>query len=280
MGTRSATSWLDTFAAAFCEFGNSRLKLYWQQQVFTLSYAQDTQWADRSAALLAASPSPLLLFIATVAPQRTAVLLSKLRQQSAECFVCWLHNLLPPSNPLLPYEGVHGIGIDRLLGLLGARRSFAPPLMTVDCGTAITVNVLSADGRCLGGAIFANTALQIQALATATALVPAVPAPSNVTLRIGQTTQEALWSGTFASVLGGVQHLIESFSAQLSYSTPPAVIITGGGGTLLTAPLQQWWKGMVSYRPYLVLEGMQMLVEQCAPEELQLHVQPLEAVTE
>lgn len=278
MGTPSATSWPNAFAPAFCEFGNSRLKLSWQQQVLAISYGQGMEWAYHTAALLSASPVPPLLFIATVAPQRTATLLSRLQQYGIACFVCWLQELFPPSNPFLPYEGIRGIGIDRLLGLLGARRSFPPPLMTVDCGTAVTVNVLSAEGQCLGGAIFASAPVQLRALGAATALIPAVSPQPTFTVSIGRTTEEALLNGTWASVLGGIQHLIESFSSQLLCSTPPAIILTGGGSASLLAPLQRWWKGTVAYRPHLVLEGMQALVEQYTSEELQPYVQPLDAV--
>ncbi len=268
-------SWIESTTTVFCDFGNSSLKLCWNRRVHSFPYTHDPEWTRHASELLRPLSTPVL-FIATVVPQRTAEFLSELRRREENCLICWMTDLLPPTNPAIPYEGVRGIGIDRILGLLGARRFFLPPLITVDCGTAVTINLLSAEGKCLGGAIFAGAALQLQALATHTALLPSVKAPSTSVVCIGSTTEEALLSGTFASVLGGIQLLISTFAHSLG--AVPAVILTGGGSQPFAATLQQWWHGQFAHRPYLVLEGMQYAVEQLPPEQIRPYVQPLDAL--
>ncbi|MCS7169070.1 MAG: type III pantothenate kinase, partial [Candidatus Kapabacteria bacterium] len=263
----------------FCDFGNSRVKIRYRHQTVTYPYEQDPAWELPVATILASLPSPLLLCIATVAPQRSQQLLRALQHHSVECLLCWLPELLPPTNPFLPYEGVHGIGIDRILGLIAAQRLFEPPIITVDCGTAITVNVLSTDGKCIGGAIFASVPLQLWALSAGTAALPALASPDIPPPSIGKTTEEALLSGTFASVLGGIWELIDLFSHMLKSPRPPAIVITGGGGLPFISILRRRWRGKLAYRPYLVLEGIEGLMERISDEQLQAHVQPLHAMS-
>lgn len=264
---------------AFCEFGNTSVKLRYRRQTVVFAYEQESNWAFHVAALLSSLSEPLTLCLATVAPHRTAELIEVLRQHGQEYSVCFLHELLPPDNSLLPYPRVRGIGIDRLLGLLGACQLCSPPIITVDCGTAITVNVLSAEGECLGGAIFASAPLQLRALASGTAALPAVDFATSVPVpRIGSTTEEALLSGTFASVLGGVRELLYSFSRQLSSSKPPAVVLTGGGSLPFAHALRRAWHGKFVHRPYLVLEGMEAVVRRAA-DRLLAYVRPLSSVS-
>jgi type III pantothenate kinase len=264
---------------AFCEFGNTSVKIRYRHQTITLAYAQESSWASHTAALIASLPELPTLCLATVAPQRTAEFLHALHLQGIECLVCLLHELLPPDNPVLPYAQVQGIGIDRLLGLLGARQLCAPPIITVDCGTAITVTVLSSEGECLGGAIFASAPLQLRALAAGTAALPAIEFAASPSLpRIGTTTEEALLSGTFASVLGGIRELLYSFARQLSSSKPPAVVLTGGGSPPFVHALRRAWRGKFVHRPHLVLEGMEYLVHTVA-EQISAYVRPLNSVS-
>lgn len=276
METPSATSLLEASTPVLCEFGNSSLKLRYHHHMAAFPYEQ--QWEERAATLLASLSQPLLLYVATVAPRRTRQFVDALRYHNLPCFLCPVAELLPPANPLLPYTGVSGIGIDRLLGLLGARRLFAPPLFTVDCGTAVTVNVLSPEGRCVGGAIFADAPLQLHALATGTEALPRLEFSPPATLRIGTTTEEALQNGTLASVVGGIVELLRAFTQQLSCTVSPPLVLTGGHSHAFLEHLRTRWSGPLVHRPHLVLEGLEFVVETLPREQLWAHVQPLSVV--
>ncbi|MEN3027370.1 MAG: type III pantothenate kinase [Chlorobiota bacterium] len=259
-----------------CDFGNSSLKLRYDQQTIRIAYTERAAWELHVVDLLASLRSPLLL-IATVAPHRTSSLFRSLQQRGVECLVCNVADALPATNPILPYEGVQGIGIDRILGLIGARRLVEPPLATVDCGTAVTVNVVSADGRCRGGAIFAGAQLQLYALSKATAALPLLSFTAPSELNIGTTTEEALQLGTLASVVGGVRELLSIFSRQIG-AEPLSVVISGGGGLPVATTLSKSWEGKLLYCPELVLEGMEVLLENASVVELWAHVQSLQAL--
>ena len=68
------------------------------------------------------------------------------------------------------------VGIDRVFGALAAK-SMVPagtPAITVDVGTAVTVNLIDADGVFQGGAIFPGPRLMGLALHQHTAKLPLI----------------------------------------------------------------------------------------------------------
>src|SRR3954468_3368897 len=68
------------------------------------------------------------------------------------------------------------VGIDRLLAALAANRLRSPdgPAIIVDLGTAITIDLLEADGAFAGGAILPGIATAARALAEQTDALPQV----------------------------------------------------------------------------------------------------------
>src|SRR5262249_18487902 len=73
-------------------------------------------------------------------------------------------------------EAPEQVGIDRLLGVLGARALIprGMPAIAVDAGSAVTVNLLSEEGAFAGGAIFPGLRLMAEALHDHTAQLPLV----------------------------------------------------------------------------------------------------------
>ncbi len=259
---------------AFCEIGNSSIKLCVQQRFLTIEYRRNHRWCSTAVGFLRKLPQPLLLVIASVAPERSRACLRLLARQLPQTRICWANELLPPNNPLVPYPRVRGIGVDRLLALLGARRELVPPLIALDCGTAVTVNALDASGECRGGAILPGISLQLRALARGTAALPMLEfaLPQHP---IGSTTAEAMRSGVYAAVLGGILELLRRYRESLQAPALP-VAMTGGAAHLLYPELSARWDGRVVLRPHLVLEGLQWLWES-TPRHVQMqHVQPVQ----
>ncbi len=122
------------------------------------------------------------------------------------------------------------VGVDRLLDALAANALRGPgrPAVVVDVGTAITVDLLSAEGAFLGGAILPGIAMSARALHEFTDLLPlvdvselAAPPPP-----LGEETVAAMRAGLFWGAVGAVRQLID----QLAGDTRPQVILTGGAG--------------------------------------------------
>lgn len=59
------------------------------------------------------------------------------------------HSLINYQNPI-DFTNIKGMGTDRMLSLLAVEKVTDSPLVTVDCGTAVTVNLLDEDNICLG----------------------------------------------------------------------------------------------------------------------------------
>ena len=153
------------------------------------------------------------------------------------------------------------IGVDRLLAAAAASvelQSDDPAkntnLIVIDAGTAVTIDVVDANRRFLGGVIRAGTRLQRSALHTYTAALPdlsesSIDAPNKV---IGENTVEAILSGTFYGEVGAILGLVELLADQLGESTQ--VVLTGGGALELQSILPADWLR----RESLVLDGVRI----------------------
>jgi type III pantothenate kinase len=126
------------------------------------------------------------------------------------------------------------VGLDRLFGAIAARAMVPPgtPAITVDVGTAVTVNLIDADGVFQGGAIFPGPRLMGRALHDFTANLPLIDLTEALSgTDLGKNTADAIRRGVAAALIGGVMHLVDGLAAECR--VPPRVFVTGGGGHLL-----------------------------------------------
>ena len=145
------------------------------------------------------------------------------------------------------------VGLDRLAAAVAANAIRAgKPAIVVDAGTAITVDLVSADGAFEGGVILPGFRLTSQALAAGTNQLPLAiftgddqPPPV-----VGKHTEGAIRSGLFWGAVGAVREVIERMSADLNQ--PPHVFVTGGDLRHL-APLVSPHSRFV---PNMVLSGI------------------------
>lgn len=124
------------------------------------------------------------------------------------------------------------VGIDRLIDAVAANRLREPrrPAVVVDVGTAITVDLISAQGVYMGGAIMPGIAMAAKALDEFTDLLPLIdmsdltsPPPP-----VGTSTVPAMKSGLFWGAVGSIRQLVECMTEDSPER--PQVILTGGAG--------------------------------------------------
>jgi type III pantothenate kinase len=123
------------------------------------------------------------------------------------------------------YANPTEVGIDRLANAAGGVALFGAPLIVVDLGTAVTLDVITRDREYLGGAILPGIAMSAEALARRTARLPLISAqiPERT---VGRTTVESIRSGILHGLVGAVDRLIERIWKELGYET--ATVATGG----------------------------------------------------
>ena len=141
------------------------------------------------------------------------------------------------------------VGADRLVDAVAAYRRFGGPVIAVDFGTATTFNVVTRDGRFLGGAIAPGLGTVTNALIERASALPAVeltPPPS----AIGSDTVPAIQSGLVYGYVGLVEGLLSRLQAELG--EPAQVVATGGLGHIV-APLTD---AIHQYDPWLTLAGV------------------------
>lgn len=182
--------------------------------------------------LLAAAPGPAVILVASVYEAAATRLEATVAEISATKHrpirQRRIGHLDLPLVVLL--DEPHKVGIDRLAAAAAA--SLAKPagraVVVVDCGTALTVDVVTADGRFLGGAILPGPALMARALAEGTSKLPSVAAlvDGRVPALPGRSTEEAIAAGIGHGIRGAVVRLVAE--ARLACGGDAATILTGG----------------------------------------------------
>lgn len=175
---------------------------------------------------------------------------------------CALRNW-PAPVPVQVCRGIHGIwpayaqpeslGADRYAAMVAARRLFPGPLVVVDCGTAVTLDVLDEHGRHLGGLIMPGLSLMRHALSAGTAALSGVA--SDRILLLADNTADAVTGGTALGLVSAVDGLCQRISRE--YGGGHRHILTGGDGPLVKA------RGGLDYEwcPWLVLQGVDFIME-------------------
>ena len=147
------------------------------------------------------------------------------------------------------------IGADRIVNTLAAHALYGreSPVIVVDFGTSTNLDVVSAKGEFLGGALAPGIEISLDALVGRAAQLRKVELirPRSV---IGKNTVEALQSGAIYGFAGQVDGLVRRIVEELD-SGPVVVVATGG-----LAPLVIGISETIEFHePDLTLIGLQMV---------------------
>jgi type III pantothenate kinase len=152
------------------------------------------------------------------------------------------------------------VGIDRLLAALAANRLRRADraAIVVDLGTAITVDLLTADGTFAGGAILPGIAMSARALAEQTDALPHVLLDEIEHVPpLGKSTEAAIRSGLLWGAIGAIRELARGLSAELSMA--PDMFVTGGASPVVAELLGANSNWSVRHVPHLVLAGIALV---------------------
>lgn len=147
------------------------------------------------------------------------------------------------------YQQPEKLGVDRWLSLVAVRHQYRGEACVVDCGTAITVDIINADGHHLGGLISPGLSLMKKSLAQGTE-----------TLQFSETrhppglanyTEAAIYSGTLSASIGLIEHVLSKQPKNTQ------LILTGGDAQLIAEQLA--FTPIID--PDLVLRGLLVVLE-------------------
>lgn len=143
------------------------------------------------------------------------------------------------------------LGTDRYAAMVGARQLFEGSLVVIDCGTALTLDAVSSDGRHLGGMILPGLRLMGIALGQGTARLR--DAPDVPPVLLADNTAGAVAGGTLLGMAAAVDGLCERIEANLTDS--PRRVLCGGDAPRILP----WLKGGYEHCPWLVLQGLDVM---------------------
>ncbi len=193
--------------------------------------------------------------------------IASVNRPAASRLIDWLHEHRPadhatllacgdlPLTVRLPRPDM--VGIDRLVDAVAVNRLRRPGSVAaiVDVGSAITVDLVSADGAFLGGAILPGIAMSARALHEFTDLLPLVDVSdlSTPPPALGTATEPAIESGLFWGSVGAIRELVERLGETATGDArQPQVFLTGGAGAAVARLLGPHAR----YVPHLTLAGI------------------------
>ena len=210
------------------------------------------------------------------------VVLASVNAPAAERLIAFLQELAAARSEVWPIEVLTNdrlamridvdepsrVGIDRLCAALAADRLRHPEkaAIMVDIGTALKVDLVTADGVFQGGAIAPGIAMSARALHDQTHLLPLLDVSelAEAPDAVGKNTRAAMQAGLFWGAVGAIRELIARQRDRLAI--PPQVFLTGGAAPSV-APLLGGPDYNVRYVSHLVLSGIAIAAQKIFPSD-------------
>jgi len=235
------------------DVGNSRIKFGLCSESAVIESAslgrENDEWAEQLTRWSGQLTSPVEFVIAGVVPNAIEGIKSWLNRRE-ECSVRVIDSFRD-LDLKVDVERPDQVGIDRLLGVLAAKRQFPnQSILVVDAGSAITINWVDGGGTFRGGAILPGLGLMASALHYRTAKLPDIGVIKPAAFP-GRDTVSAIQCGIISSAVGAIGQAKAAVDAQL-------LVFTGGDGAVLHAASNL---GNKQFVPNLVLEGIRIAAE-------------------
>lgn len=233
------------------DVGNSRIKwALWQDDVISATASTDYSKDSPQAVFdswLEMSPQQDV-HVACVAGNEMEQALTQWLQQHWNTTPVFLRTSAQLAGVSNAYPDPTQYGVDRWAALLGAHALYQSPVCIIDAGTAVTIDLMDAQGRHYGGRIMPGLAMMRRSLQEQT---EGIAETRGATPDFAVNTADAVSSGTLHMLRAA---LIDACSAARTLlGSDMKIIITGGlAEQMLTLPDMP---AMV-HEPNLVLTGL------------------------
>jgi type III pantothenate kinase len=213
------------------DMGNSRLKwaIFDNQYLTTGKPLQNEQVCEQALLELWQHLNPQQLAIVCVtANQRLELVIAVALSLWSDIKITRISSQAQGFGITNAYRHPEKLGADRWVALCAVRHFYSLPACVIDCGTAITVDLVNGEGQHLGGFITPGLTLMKKSLAVGTDALPF----NNDYYRLepANFTEGAIYSGTLLAVVGMIEKILAS-------QTSMEVILTGGDAGLIASYL-------------------------------------------
>ena len=142
------------------------------------------------------------------------------------------------------------LGVDRWMAMIAAHRKAKHSCCVVDCGTAITIDVVNQSGDHMGGLIVPGVETMRRSLMEGTASIRDIKSVSAGPTLLARDTQGAVIGGTLYTVIATIDRAMLDITSQIAGRM--SYYLTGGDAKLLLPLLHEKF----SYEQDLVLHGL------------------------
>lgn len=151
------------------------------------------------------------------------------------------------------YQDPESLGADRWAAMLAARQETTNAVCVVDCGSALTIDILDAEGKHHGGVIMPGMHMMVKSLMSETNLQH--PNEPDRAARLGVDTGSAIHAGITVALTGAILQTLDYARSLLDCELD--AIISGGNAEHLLPVLPEGFR----YEPQLVLKGLAILAQ-------------------
>jgi len=159
------------------------------------------------------------------------------------------------------YNNPRTLGCDRWLALIAAHHDFTKTVCVIDCGTAVTIDVITDNGMHLGGLISPGISTARHSLGQKTNNLPMVENyrennNNNSSSFLANNTQDAILGGTLYQISAYIERIVSEFKQEFGDNTE--CIITGGDAQLILDLSAH----QIHHRETLVLDGLRIVAKE------------------
>ncbi|MEI6631869.1 MAG: type III pantothenate kinase [bacterium] len=150
------------------------------------------------------------------------------------------------------YRNPLQVGFDRLVNAYAGIKFYGAPIIVVDFGTAITLDVISKDKAYMGGIILPGLGISLRALSQETALLPRIEL-SRPKEFIGRDTRNSMLSGIFY----GFASAVDLLSLKIKKKIGENAKVIGTGGNIIS--IARYCQEIDSIDQDLTLKGISLI---------------------
>jgi type III pantothenate kinase len=202
-------------------------------------------------------PAPAMLAVASVAGGDVECEISEWSGRVWGMMPCYIRASKQAAGVTNAYRQPEVLGADRWAAIVAARHDTEQPVCVIDCGTAITLDVVDADGVHQGGLIAPGLDMMRRSLVKETAAIGLLTAEADgVPSLLSRNTTDGVNNGVMRMAGALIDRVIEDATG--NYGRSLDAVITGGDAGRLIPLLRR----SPRYDRDLVLKGIAILARE------------------